>query len=228
MSIFQMSKVWTMQNLEPGEKLVLLAVADFADDEGRAWPSIPTLAKKSSLSEDTVRRKLRKLVHAGTLTMVPRKDKTGRDTSYNFYLFPREGEGSTLLGGGLHPARGEGSTVLPSYLNHHIEPSKNTNSDFFESLWKTYPNKEGRKPAMKHFLGTVKNESDRQHIHQALENYLAMLKKNPWRMAMGGSRWFNTWRDWVDWTPQTEIPADKTLHQKTSALSDLREKGLPV
>ena len=55
MSILMMSKVWALDNLEPAEKLVLLAVADFADDNGAAWPSIPTLARKSSLSEDTVK-----------------------------------------------------------------------------------------------------------------------------------------------------------------------------
>lgn len=34
-----MSKVWALSSLEPSEKLVLLAIADFSDDQGQAWPS---------------------------------------------------------------------------------------------------------------------------------------------------------------------------------------------
>ncbi len=53
MSILMMSKVWALENLEPAEKLVLLAVADFANDDGIAWPSIPTLARNPLISPDT-------------------------------------------------------------------------------------------------------------------------------------------------------------------------------
>jgi hypothetical protein len=38
------------------EKLVLLALADCANDEGRCWPSASTLARKTGEGERTVRR----------------------------------------------------------------------------------------------------------------------------------------------------------------------------
>lgn len=60
MSIKALNWAWE-QRLEPSTKLVLLALADIADDAGRCWPSVATLAKKVHASERNVRRILQKL-----------------------------------------------------------------------------------------------------------------------------------------------------------------------
>lgn len=49
-SIQIMSRVWSRSKAEGGALLALLAIADFADDEGLAWPSLEVLAKKARLS----------------------------------------------------------------------------------------------------------------------------------------------------------------------------------
>lgn len=49
MSIAVMSKVWSMP-LDGIKKLVLLALADFANDEGLCWPSYQRLSEKCSIS----------------------------------------------------------------------------------------------------------------------------------------------------------------------------------
>lgn len=49
------------QRLEPSTKLVLLALADIADDSGHCWPSVSMLSKKVHASERNVRRILHKL-----------------------------------------------------------------------------------------------------------------------------------------------------------------------
>ncbi|MGB5255148.1 MAG: helix-turn-helix domain-containing protein, partial [Sedimenticolaceae bacterium] len=41
------------QALTPTLKLVLMALADAADDQGVCWPSVSTLAKKCSVSTRT-------------------------------------------------------------------------------------------------------------------------------------------------------------------------------
>ena len=46
-----MTRVWDESKQRGGALLVLLAIADFADDEGKAFPSVQTLAAKSRLSE---------------------------------------------------------------------------------------------------------------------------------------------------------------------------------
>jgi hypothetical protein len=206
MSILMMSKVWSLDHLEPAEKLVLLAIADFADDQGQAWPSIPTLARKSSLSKDTVRRKIRKLSSEGILAMSPRKDKTGRDTSYNFRLFPNiysdTPQGSTMQGGGLHHAKREGSTVQPSFMNHHIEPSKNVCS--FDNFWTAYPRKTGKAQALKIWQRLNPSPGTLAEILTALDwqRIQPDWQKDGGRFIPHPSTWLNG-RRWEDEKPNT-------------------------
>ena len=83
MSIKLMSVVWEL-DLPPGEKLVLLALADQANDEGtHCWPSVATIAKRSGQNERTVRRALRNLETKGHLTCNER-----RGTSTNYVVHP--------------------------------------------------------------------------------------------------------------------------------------------
>jgi hypothetical protein len=65
---------WVFYNarLRPVEKLVLLAIADNADDNGaNAWPSVATLSRKACVDSRTVQRTVKKLVHDGWLTVWP-------------------------------------------------------------------------------------------------------------------------------------------------------------
>lgn len=71
MSVRVMSLVWDSTVPSP-ERLTLLALADRADEEGRCWPSVPTLAKKCRLGESTVRRHLTALADMGVLRVVHR------------------------------------------------------------------------------------------------------------------------------------------------------------
>jgi len=78
------------QVLTPTLKLVLMALADAADDQGVCWPSVSTLAKKCSVSTRTVQRSLRVLIDSGLLTAEPRLRHDGSSTS-NRYLLPIAG-----------------------------------------------------------------------------------------------------------------------------------------
>ena len=67
--------------LPAGEKIVLLCLGDYARDDGsRCYPSVSTLARKSSLSRRTVQRILRRLEGRGVL--VPTKKTLGRSTEF--------------------------------------------------------------------------------------------------------------------------------------------------
>ena len=60
--------VWYHSRADASARLVLLAIADH-DGEGGAWPSIPTLARMTRLSESTVRRALKQLAALGELVV---------------------------------------------------------------------------------------------------------------------------------------------------------------
>lgn len=66
-----LTRVWKRSSQKGGALLVLLAIADYADDRGEAYPSIGTLQAKSRLSERSVQAALGRLVAAGELAIQP-------------------------------------------------------------------------------------------------------------------------------------------------------------
>lgn len=70
MSIKVMTWIWDNADAKGSELLLLLALADFAADDGYCWPTISTLAEKTRLSERQVFRLLQKLEDAGELTVI--------------------------------------------------------------------------------------------------------------------------------------------------------------
>ena len=71
MSIRIMTAVWDT-TLPDSEKIVLLALADCANDEGWCWPGMETLAAKCSKSDRTVQKAISALCAAGHLTRIER------------------------------------------------------------------------------------------------------------------------------------------------------------
>lgn len=67
MSIRIVSQVWSASKQQGNDLLVLLALADFADDRGVAYPSVPTLARKCRMSPRNANRVLAELSLSGEL-----------------------------------------------------------------------------------------------------------------------------------------------------------------
>ena len=74
------------QTLDPGSKITLLALADYADDDGRSFPRVKTLAEKTSLSVRTVRDRLRKLEELGYLVTSSQERLDGSQMSNEYTL----------------------------------------------------------------------------------------------------------------------------------------------
>ena len=68
MSVYAMSWVWKHSRAAATDRLVLLAIADCANDRGEAWPSMAALVEKTALSERTVQRAVGTLVDLGELS----------------------------------------------------------------------------------------------------------------------------------------------------------------
>jgi hypothetical protein len=69
MSIKAMSRVWDESPRKGSALLLLLAIADFANDEGAAWPSVDTLAKKCRMSRRNVQTLAGDLATDGDITI---------------------------------------------------------------------------------------------------------------------------------------------------------------
>ena len=141
MSIKLMCVVWEMQDISSTTKLVLLALADSCNDHGVCWPSLTTIARKSSLARSTVAEVLRNL--EGLAIVERERGNVGRSTRYTVRLassppaglvrVPDYGSPPAGLGS---PRTGLGVVRVPDYgsppaghdpsLNRKLEPSMNT------------------------------------------------------------------------------------------------------
>ncbi len=106
MSIKVMAKVWDGSSQKGSTLLLLLAIADFADENGRAWPSIETLAKKIRMSTRSAQMMVRKLVEDGELQV---EQNAGPHGCNVYHVICLEGEkiagvktlqGEKIVGGG--------------------------------------------------------------------------------------------------------------------------------
>lgn len=78
-----MTLAWSL-DLPDSQKIVLLALADCANDEGHCWPSMASLARKCSKGERTVQGVIKQLVDAGHVT---REEVIGKGC--NYWVHPR-------------------------------------------------------------------------------------------------------------------------------------------
>ncbi|WP_163833349.1 helix-turn-helix domain-containing protein [Spartinivicinus ruber] len=162
MSIQAMSWVFTLSKLEPYKKIVLLSLADNANDQGYCWPSMDTIAHKSSMSKQTVRRHLKSLEELNLITKQQRTRANGATSTNGFFLHVgaaikeplteelQENEGvksdTPITEGVSKLCKGEGITaVVP--LESSLESSnttittarevKNSDPDIFQKKYET-------------------------------------------------------------------------------------------
>jgi hypothetical protein len=86
MSVQALTCAFAIRGLGPSEKLVLLALANFANEEMRCWPSQERLADDTELSARTVWTALQSLETKGVLSRQARKRADGSRTTDVFTL----------------------------------------------------------------------------------------------------------------------------------------------
>ena len=77
MSIKVMHYVWEHSRHKGSALLTLLAIADHADDEGIAYPSIPRIARKTRMTDRNVQLVLKTLQRSGELKMIANEGPHG-------------------------------------------------------------------------------------------------------------------------------------------------------
>lgn len=165
----------------PTRKAVLVALADYADEKGCAWPSVARLMSDTELSERAVQGALRELVGVGLLSKSERKGETGvsrscvyampivksargQDVPPRVQVVPPRGQDVRGEGAGGAPPRGQEVPphyVEPSKIEPPLEPSGEERtradarlafpSDAFDRFWKLFPNRVGKQAAEKSF-----------------------------------------------------------------------------
>jgi Helix-turn-helix domain len=222
MSVAMLSRVWKHSKARLGDRLVLLALADFANDAGESWPSVETLAKKSRISERETRYALRRLERSGELKTLPNKGPRG----CNVYRIAATEGGQNLQGGNI--CRGAKSSTGGAVYNTKggqypapepsiepsIEPSvpptpasggrersilSQSQEESFAEFWKAYPKKRGKLAAKKAW------KTRRPPLPKVLETIAAFQASREWHKDNGQfipnpSTWINEGR-WDDEPP---------------------------
>lgn len=133
MSVKALSLVWESFPAGGSELLAMLALADWSDDEGRCWPSMASIARKTRLSRSQSQRIVHQLIADGFLS-VTGNETGGAPGSTRQYMinFPtltgRMGAtgsaGATGRMGAREGSHGCGETGSTGATQTVIEPSR--------------------------------------------------------------------------------------------------------
>ena len=130
MSIEVMSQVWKYSKHSGTALLMLLAIADSANDERRAWPSIATLARKTRMSERNARYLLRELEDSEEIESSVAAGPHGSNV-YSIKQYDPGGmqhiAGGQPVAGGKTASKG-GQPIAPNPSLTIIDPSENLNA----------------------------------------------------------------------------------------------------
>jgi hypothetical protein len=129
MSIKIMTAVWEHSRATGTDRLVLLALADIADDNGECWPSVAHIAHKCRIDPRTTQRRIRSLQKLGEVVVVVGggKSSTAGGTRSNRYRIvvhlPEEEEGGDLPPHGTDARGGVAQTPGGGVAQTPPEPS---------------------------------------------------------------------------------------------------------
>jgi hypothetical protein len=221
MSIKILTEIWSEPPVRQGTLLVLLALADSADETSReCWPSIRTIAKKSVLSERQVQHCLRELVEARIVDVDANAGRHGT----NLYRIRQRAEwgvqklrgGEAHFTGGVKPTSPGGvkpTSPEPSYRTVK-EPSeescndlfsaekataqKPSTDDLFDQWWEIYPRKKAKKEAKLRFRAALKKIPFEQ-LMQATRAYAASRQGEDATYTKFPDGWLlkERWEDWL-------------------------------
>ncbi len=231
MSVGVMAWVWKHSQSKPVQRLVLLAIADCANDRGTdAFPAASTLAKKTGLSERGVRKAINDLQSIGELEV----DYKAGPKGCNRYrvlmpdLAPHAGSTRHHVPGTRHETTGDPAPRAPEpSLNHpptepSLEPSlsgalfepqtkpprktatKPGADPAFDAFWAAYPRKISKGHARKAWTTATATGTDPAEIITATEAHAARCARNRTeeRFIPHPATWLNGER-WGD-QPETD------------------------
>lgn len=182
----------------PLRKLVLLKLADQANDDGLCWPSYETVAKACEVDRRSVIRHIKKLEEDGFLRIERVYDKKAKKNKSNrYHLTISNGDIKSLVTESHHPSDRElppgsvteslGSvTKSPKPISEpiNIQPINESNTNVnevinsippsFDGFWNIYNKKIGKSKCADKWAKI--SNSDKELIMKNLPDYLASIK----------------------------------------------------
>ena len=193
MSIRVMNEVWESRKFEGNQLLLLLALADFAsDDGGNVFPSVEKMAEKTRASRRAVQRNLRKLEDEGVLIEV-RPASQRFPAEYRIVLEalrrPPEGEGR----------HGDALTVKrnPSRESVNGREREKILKEEFDDWYQHYPKKVSRGAAEKALARARREGVSLETLIAGAKRYAAEMAGKELQFIRYPATWLNG-KCWLD------------------------------
>lgn len=129
-----MNRAWDAVCASHTQKLVLIALADNANDDGGCWPSLTTIARRCCMSRQGILNQIAAFETDGWLTV----DRASGKVNQYTLAIPDQSTALTSQPVGLvNPVDGDQSTALTGPVHpvdtNHKEPSEEPKDDILES-----------------------------------------------------------------------------------------------
>lgn len=228
MSIALMTEVWKL-DLAPSDKMVLLALADAANDDGVTWMAVKSrradkldLLKKCSLSERAVQGAIKRLCAGGLLA---RMERPGKGVIYTVtpaasappqHLRPAANDidPRTSCGETLSNRQSTSEAKASSVARADRKPKPKAQPDLVETIWKLQPITEGKRKATRPDVraaldGVLGRGAAPADVVAALTAYYALpgCRKESGRFARGAEVMLHADR-WMDFLPSAAPERD--------------------
>lgn len=203
MSVQATTWVWNYSQAEGNARLVLLAIADGANREGKhSCQSVPTVAEMCKLSERTVQRKITELIGIGELVKVGTSGRYGTHVYDLTLLSPRQNVTPDNMGADPRQNVHDDLTLLsPNPINPNIPKGIYPSS----GAQKAHPTKQARSlpegwmpdpdvvQQMQDELRRMGKQIDFEFEHRKFTDHFN---------SVGGAKgrkkdWNATWRNWM-------------------------------
>lgn len=143
-----MARVWELPpSVSAIQRLILLALADHADDEGNCWPGVKAVAGKTGLTEWTIRLHLGILSSAAGLIRITRRKRPDGSWASNSYQLRLPAPDAPPPASPAPPSCKRCTPIEPSEKRQDITPpnppkgdgANNYDLPGFNRWWSAYP-----------------------------------------------------------------------------------------
>ena len=183
-------------------KLVLLMLANYADEQNKCFPSFKKLCEMTELSRATIIRSINNLELSGFVIREERYSEFegGNRQTSNQYTLQVGYQTDT------HESQSEtppSITVRP-HITNHKEPL--TYTEEFERFWKVYPNNSGsKKKAFELWLKVTKSSISKEELFKLCEKYNKITLGKDVKFIPHCTTWLNQQR----WETVKETPTKR-------------------
>ena len=185
MSIEYLNHALRTDGLTPTKKLILVILANYADQNGSCFPSYKHIAKMVGLKDQKgIIKVIKEFESLGLLRIEKRKLDNGSYTSNKYHL---------LIGRGSDTTR-----VVVQTPDNTKEDTKEIYDQIFEKFWKVYPRKVAKKQAAKIFNKI--HQKNHKNLLKGVLLFSEEKKNTDIQYIPHPSTWLNQerWMDYLD------------------------------